>query len=72
MATQDIHLELDAALVERAQRTGALSHVVSEALRRRLDFAAEDAARERQWAEDNALLVEALAGGAIEGAQTRL
>ena len=66
MATQDIHLELDAALVERAQRAGALSKVVSEALRRRLDFAAEDAKRERRWAEENALMVEALAGGAVE------
>ena len=66
MATQDIHLELDAALVERAQRAGALSRVVSEALRRRLDFATEDAACERRWAEENALLVEALAGGAAE------
>ncbi len=68
MAIQDIHLELDCALVERAQRAGALSRVVNEALRRRLDFAAEDAAREQRWAEDNALMVEALAGGAAEAA----
>lgn len=54
MAVESIHLELDTALVERAQRAGALSKVVNEALRR--------------WAEENALLVEALAGGASEAA----
>jgi hypothetical protein len=66
MAMTNIQLELDAALVERAQQAGTLNRVVNDALRRRLDFAAEDAAREQRWAEENALLIEALAGGACE------
>ncbi len=68
MPTQTVHLELDTALVERAQRAGALSRVVSDALRRRLDQAVEDVAREQRWAEENALMIEALAGGAAEAA----
>ncbi len=68
MTTEDIHLELDSLLVARARAGGALNRVVDEALRWRLDHAAEDAALARRWAEDNALMVEALAGGAAEAA----
>ena len=68
MTTENINLELDAALVARARAGGVLNRVVTDALRWRLDHAAEDAVRARRWAEDNALMVEALAGGAAEAA----
>ncbi|MDP9103933.1 MAG: type II toxin-antitoxin system CcdA family antitoxin [Pseudomonadota bacterium] len=63
MLTQ-VHVTLDEALVGRARRLGPLDDIVDQALRQRLDPA--DDARRRRWAEDNALLIEALDGGVEE------
>ena len=62
----DVHLKLDPALVEKAATLGPLDVVVDRALRDALD--PETLQRHRRWAEDNALLIEALAGGAAETA----
>lgn len=59
-----VQLDLDARLVEQARATGPLDAVVTRALREALS--PETAARRRRWAEENALLVEALAGGVEE------
>jgi hypothetical protein len=60
----DVHLKLDSALVEQAEALGPLDAMVDQALREALDL--ETRQRRRRWAEDNALLIEALAGGAAE------
>ena len=60
----DVHLKLDAALVAQAETLGPLDAAVDQALREALD--PETRQRHRRWAEDNALLIEALAGGAAE------
>ena len=60
----DVHLKLDAALVAQAETLGPLDRAVDQALREALD--PETRQRRRRWAEDNALLIEALAGGAAE------
>ena len=60
----DVHLKLDAALVAQAEALGPLDAAVDQALREALD--PETRQRRRRWAEDNALLIEALAGGAAE------
>ncbi len=60
----DVHLKLDSALVEQAEALGPLDAMVDRALREALDL--ETRQRRRRWAEDNALLIEALAGGAAE------
>lgn len=62
----DVHLKLDPALVEKARALGPLDAVVDRALRGALDPEAQ--ARRRRWAEENALLIEALATGAEETA----
>jgi len=62
----DVHLKLDPALLEQAEACGPLDAVLEQALREALD--PESLQRRRRWAEDNALLVEALAGGAAETA----
>ena len=62
----DVHLKLDPALVAKAEALGPLDTVVDQALRESLD--PETRQRRRRWAEDNALLIEALAGGAAETA----
>lgn len=59
-----VHLQLDANLFERARALGPLDRVVESALREALS--PETAARRRRWLEENALLVEALCGGAEE------
>jgi hypothetical protein len=61
-----VHVTLDEALVSAARRRGPLDEVVDQALRERLNPASE--ACHRRWAEDNALLIEAVAGGAEEAA----
>jgi len=67
MAKVEVTLQLDAALVERIRaEDGDLSAMVEAALRCRLQRGGEDAAADRRWAEDNALMMEALAGGAEE------
>ncbi len=67
MARTDVHLNLEASLVARAEAEGAeLSVLVETALRRYLDRAEETKAADQRWAEDNALIVEAIAGGAEE------
>ena len=48
----------------RASVLGPLGAVVDHALRQSLDPA--EVARRRRWAEDNALLIEALGGGCEE------
>ncbi len=62
----DVHLKLDAALVAQAEALGPLDAAVDQALREALD--PETRQRRRRWAEENALLIEALAGGAAETA----
>jgi post-segregation antitoxin (ccd killing protein) len=62
----DVHLKLDSALVEQAEALGPLDATVDQALREALD--PEARRRRRRWIEDNALLIEALAGGASETA----
>ena len=62
----DVHLKLDAVLVEQAEALGPLDMAVDRALSEALD--PETRQRRRRWAEDNALLIEALAGGAAETA----
>jgi len=62
----DVHLKLDAALVAQAEALGPLDRAVDQALREALD--PETRQRRRRWAEENALLIEALAGGAAETA----
>ncbi len=62
----EVNLKLDPALVEQAEALGPLDRVVDQALREALD--PETRQRRRRWAEDNALLIEALAGGAAETA----
>ncbi len=62
----DVHLKLDPALVAKVEALGPLDTVVDQALRESLD--PETRQRRRRWAEDNALLIEALAGGAAETA----
>lgn len=64
MPDVDVHLNLDRSLVARASALGPLETVVEQALRRSLD--PTEAQRRRRWAEENALLIEALAGGAEE------
>ena len=60
----DVHLTLDAALVRDAEALGPLQVVVDRALRAAVD--PQTQSRRRRWAEDNALLIEAVAGGAEE------
>jgi len=60
----NVNLKLDAALVAQAEALGPLDAAVDQALREALD--PETRQRRRRWAEDNALLIEALAGGAAE------
>lgn len=59
-----VQLELEAGLVEQARAMGALDAVVERALREALS--PEGRERRRRWAEENALLVEALGGGVEE------
>jgi post-segregation antitoxin (ccd killing protein) len=66
MAKTTVTVSLDEMLVSRARAAGDLSAVVEDALRRRLDCGAADKTADQRWAEDNALAVEALAGGAEE------
>ncbi len=68
MVKTDLILSLDAELVTRIQSMGAnnLVEVIEAALRRHLDRAIEDQAAGQRWAEDNAITLEALAGGAEE------
>ena len=67
MAKVSVTLWLDEALVGRARSASAdFSSVVERALRRHLEHGVENAAADRRWAEENALAVEALAGGAEE------
>jgi post-segregation antitoxin (ccd killing protein) len=69
MARTDVTLSLDDALLARLRAEGdSLSATVERALRRHLERGVADAAADRRWAEDNALAVEALAGGAAETA----
>lgn len=60
----EVHLALDSDLIARATALGPLATVVDRALRTAVDPA--EIARHRRWAEDNALLLEAMAGGAEE------
>ncbi len=62
----DVHLRLDPELVTKAEALGALEAVVDQALREAVGPDGQQ--RRRRWAEDNALLIEALAGGAAETA----
>lgn len=64
MSRVAVELELDGALVERARAAGSLDRVVSMALREQLS--PEAVAGRRRWAEENALLIEAMGGGAEE------
>jgi len=67
MTKVEVTLQLDAALVEQVRAAdGNLSATVEAALRRYLHRGGEDTAADRRWAEDNALMMEALAGGAEE------
>jgi post-segregation antitoxin (ccd killing protein) len=67
MAKIDVTLSLDEPLVAQARAEGGdLSTMVETALRRHLRQGGEDAAADRRWAEDNALMMEALAEGAEE------
>ena len=60
----NVHLTLDTALVREAEALGPLQAVIDQALRAAVD--PETRNRRRRWAEDNALLIEAVAGGAEE------
>lgn len=62
----DIRVKLDPVLAAQAETLGPLDTVVERALRDALD--PETRRGQRRWAEDNALLVEALAGGVAETA----
>ena len=67
MPQATVTLSLDEALIARAKGEQAdLSAVVAAALRQYLDRNAETSVTDRRWAEDNALMIEALAGGAEE------
>lgn len=67
MAKIEVALQLDAALVDQVRAEGGdLSAVVETALRRHLQRGGQDAAADRCWAEDNALMVDATAGGVEE------
>lgn len=59
-----VQLELDPDLVRQASALGPLDSVVAGALREALSPQTRE--RRRRWAEENALLVEALAGGVEE------
>jgi post-segregation antitoxin (ccd killing protein) len=59
-----VELELDGGLVARARAAGPLDRIVSAALREALS--PETVVARRRWAEDNALLIEAVGGGAEE------
>ena len=61
---RDVHLMIDERLAAEAEALGPLDRVTETALRRLLDPAAVEA--RQRWAEDNALLIEALSGGAEE------
>jgi post-segregation antitoxin (ccd killing protein) len=65
MSKCDVTVSLDAGLLARA-KAGGLD--VTAALERALRHALAPATRaeDRRWAEDNALAIEALAGGAAE------
>ena len=64
MSRVAIALELDQALVERARAAGPLDRVVAGALHDALS--PETTALRRRWAEEHALLIEAIGGGAEE------
>jgi post-segregation antitoxin (ccd killing protein) len=62
-----VTVSLDDALLAHARAEPAdLSTVMAAALRQYLDRGLDRSAADRRWAEDNALAVEALAGGAEE------
>ncbi len=60
----EVHLVLENELIAQATALGPLDAVVERALRGAVDPA--EIARRRRWVEDNALLLEAMAGGAEE------
>jgi hypothetical protein len=60
----EVHLVLENELIAQATALGPLDAVVERALRTAVDPA--EIARRHRWAEDNALLVEAMADGAEE------
>jgi post-segregation antitoxin (ccd killing protein) len=65
MSKSDVTVSLDSGLLAEAKSGGLdVTAVLETALRRRFDAGAR--AEDRRWAEDNALAVEALAGGAAE------
>ena len=59
-----VMVRLDAETLERAKSCGPIDQVVRRALDH--EFGDETRRMRRRWAEDNALLVEAIAGGAEE------
>ncbi len=66
MPNVTVTLSLDDVLVARAREQADLSAVIDMALRQYLDRTPARLAAERLWAENNALAIEALAGGAEE------
>jgi hypothetical protein len=65
----DVHLKLDPVLVTQAGALGSLEAVVNAALRRALDR--DEQRRLRAWAEENAILIEALGDSPAEAAGFR-
>jgi hypothetical protein len=66
MPNVTVTLSLDDALVARVHEGDDLSAVVDGALRQYLDPGSKRLAADRRWAENNALAIEAMAGGAEE------
>ena len=65
MSKTDVMLSLDPALLDQAKASGLdVNAALETAIRRQLDR--NTRTQDRRWAEDNALAVEALAGGAAE------
>ncbi len=69
MTETDVMVSLDAAPLDKTKAEGLNMNATPDgAVRHRLDSAQAEKTQiqDRRWAEENALLVEALAGGAAE------
>jgi len=65
MSKTDVMVSLDAGLLDQAKAGGLdVTAALEGAIRRQLDRSTQG--QDQRWAEENALLLEALAGGAAE------